>query len=187
MGKPRNTQKYPTYPEIPEIPERKKDTRKYPIVFFDTLTRPEPDPQPGILFNTRPDPTRYWKTLPAGHCLWPLVSNVLTCNHHIVHHHPSLQSSTNTKSPPTHCWSTTTIILRFTNGFSQQTLQGTLTILAKVLHCHTSLFMLDNKVVFRLSWEKVAVLHPRFIIKCLYRGTSPFHHTSLWNNPFGDC
>ena len=34
MGKPRNTQKYP------EIPERKKDTRKYPIVFFDTPTRP---------------------------------------------------------------------------------------------------------------------------------------------------
>ena len=52
MGKPRNTQKYLTYPEIPK---RKKDTRKYPIVFFDTLTRPEPDPQPGILFNTRPD------------------------------------------------------------------------------------------------------------------------------------
>ena len=35
MGKPRNTQKYPTYleiPEIPEIPESKKDTWKYPIV-----------------------------------------------------------------------------------------------------------------------------------------------------------
>ena len=63
MGKPRNTQKYPTYPEIPgntrkypEIPERKKDTRKYPIVFFDTPTRPEPDPLPGILSNTQPDP-----------------------------------------------------------------------------------------------------------------------------------
>ena len=62
MGKPRNTQKYPTYPEIPEIPgntRKKKDTRKYPIVFFDTPTRPEPDPLPGILSNTRPDPTRY--------------------------------------------------------------------------------------------------------------------------------
>ena len=56
MGKPRNTRKYPIYPEIPEIPERKKDTRKYPIVFFDSLTRPEPNPLPGILFNTRPDP-----------------------------------------------------------------------------------------------------------------------------------
>ena len=56
MGKPRYTQKYPKYPEIPEIPERKKDTRKYPIVFFDTATRPEPDPLPGILSNTRPDP-----------------------------------------------------------------------------------------------------------------------------------
>ena len=53
MGKPRNTQKYPTYPEIPE---RKKDTRKYPIVIFDTPTRPEPDPLPGIFSDTRPDP-----------------------------------------------------------------------------------------------------------------------------------
>ena len=52
MGKPRNTRKYPTYPEIPES---KKDTRKYPIIFFDTPTRPEPDPLPGILSNTRPD------------------------------------------------------------------------------------------------------------------------------------
>ena len=64
MGRPRNTRKYPTYPEIPEIPERKKDTRKYPIVFFDTPTQPEPDPLPGILSTTRPDlilknPTRW--------------------------------------------------------------------------------------------------------------------------------
>ena len=59
MSNPRNTRKYPTYPEIPEIPERKKDTRKYPIVFFNTPTRPEPDPLPGILSNTRPDPI--WK------------------------------------------------------------------------------------------------------------------------------
>ena len=56
MGKPRNTRKYPTYPRYPEIPESKKGTRKYPIVFFDTPTRPEPDPLPGILSNTRPDP-----------------------------------------------------------------------------------------------------------------------------------
>ena len=52
MGKPRNTRKYPTYPKIPKS---KKDTRKYPIVFFDTPTRPDPDPLPGILSNTRPD------------------------------------------------------------------------------------------------------------------------------------
>ena len=52
MGKPRNTQKYQTYPDIPD---RKKDTRKYLIIFFDTPTRPKPDPLPGILFNTRPD------------------------------------------------------------------------------------------------------------------------------------
>ena len=60
----RNTRKYPKYPKIPES---KRDTRKYPIAYFDTPTRPEPDPIPGILSNTRPDPTRYWKTLPAGH------------------------------------------------------------------------------------------------------------------------
>ena len=58
MGKPRNTQKYPTYPKYLkylEIPESKKDTRKYPIIFFNTPTRPEPDPLPGILSNTQPD------------------------------------------------------------------------------------------------------------------------------------
>ena len=53
MGKPRNTRKYPVYPKIPES---KKYTRKYPIVFFDAPTQPEPDPLPGILSNTRPDP-----------------------------------------------------------------------------------------------------------------------------------
>ena len=53
MGKPRNARKYPTYPEIPG---NKKDTRIYLIVYFDTPTRPEPDPLPGILSNTRPDP-----------------------------------------------------------------------------------------------------------------------------------
>ena len=46
------TQKYP------EIPESKKDTRKYPIIYFNTPTRPEPDPLPGIFSDTRPDPTR---------------------------------------------------------------------------------------------------------------------------------
>ena len=56
MGKPRYTRKYPRYPEIPEIPENKRDTRKYPIVYFNTPTRPEPDPLPGILSNTRLDP-----------------------------------------------------------------------------------------------------------------------------------
>ena len=42
-----------------------------------------------------------------------------------------------------------------------------------IVICHTSFFiMFDNKVVFRLSWEKVAVLHLRVIIKCLYRETT---------------
>ena len=53
---PENTRHTRKYPKYPEIPESKKDTRKYPIVFFDTPTRPEPDPLPGILSNTRPDP-----------------------------------------------------------------------------------------------------------------------------------
>ena len=52
----RHTWKYPKYPEIPE---RKKDTRIYPIVFFVTPTRPEHDPLPGILSNTRPDPIQF--------------------------------------------------------------------------------------------------------------------------------
>ena len=61
MGKPRNTRKYPTYPGIPES---KKDTWKYPGVFFNTPTQPEPDPLPSILSNTGPDlilknPTRW--------------------------------------------------------------------------------------------------------------------------------
>ena len=71
---PKKKRKYPIYPEIPgntqeypEIPESKKDTRKYPIVFFNTPTRPEPDPLPGIFSNTRPDPIL--KTLPVGHWL----------------------------------------------------------------------------------------------------------------------
>ena len=49
----RHTRKYPKYPEIPEI---KKGTQKYPIIYFNTPTWPEPDPLPGILSNTRPDP-----------------------------------------------------------------------------------------------------------------------------------
>ena len=53
---PKNTQHTRKYPKYLEIPKSKKDTRKYPIVFFVTPTRPEPDPLPGILSNTRPDP-----------------------------------------------------------------------------------------------------------------------------------
>ena len=52
---PKNTQHTRKYPKYPEIPESKKDTRKYPILFFNTPTRPEPDPLPGILSNTQPD------------------------------------------------------------------------------------------------------------------------------------
>ena len=56
MGKPENTHFNWKYTKYPEIPESKKDTRKYPIINFNTPTRPEPDPLPNILSNTRPDP-----------------------------------------------------------------------------------------------------------------------------------
>ena len=38
-----------------EMPKSKKDTRKYPIVYFNTPTRPEPDPLPSILSTIWPD------------------------------------------------------------------------------------------------------------------------------------
>ena len=60
----------PSHPIHPS--ENKRDTRKYPIVYFDTPTRPEPNPLPGILFNTRPDPilknpTRWALGIPTIH------------------------------------------------------------------------------------------------------------------------
>ena len=60
MGKPRNTRHTRKYPKYPEIPERKKDTQKYPIVFFHPPTQPEPDPNPTRypVFCPIPDPTR---------------------------------------------------------------------------------------------------------------------------------
>ena len=61
MGKPRNTRKYrPTRKNLkyPEIPESKKDTQKYPIVFFDTPTRPgtRPATRYFVQYPTWPDP-----------------------------------------------------------------------------------------------------------------------------------
>ena len=54
------TQKYPEIPKntrkYPEIPESNKDTRKYPIVYFNTPTRPDPTRYP--VFFPIPDPTR---------------------------------------------------------------------------------------------------------------------------------
>ena len=59
MGKPRNTQKYLTYPEIPEIPGNTRKKKRYPEIpdriFRHSFIRPEPDPLPGILFDTRSD------------------------------------------------------------------------------------------------------------------------------------
>ena len=45
-------------PEIPDIPGNTQKKKRYPEIpdrIFDTPTRPEPDPLPGILSNTRPD------------------------------------------------------------------------------------------------------------------------------------
>ena len=53
------TKKYPGIPgntqEYPEILDSKKDTQKYLVIYFNTPTRPEPDPLPGIFSNTGPD------------------------------------------------------------------------------------------------------------------------------------
>ena len=75
---PGNTRKYPTYPEIPES---KKDTRKYLIVYFYTLTRPDPIRYP--VFCPIPDPTRpdiekpYPQGTDCGHLLYEHLSEVL--------------------------------------------------------------------------------------------------------------
>ena len=64
MGKPRNTQKYPTYPEIPEIPGNTRNTRKYPKekkipgntrLYFSTLL-PDPNLTRYPVFCQIPDP-----------------------------------------------------------------------------------------------------------------------------------
>ena len=74
MGKPGNTRHTRKYPKYPEKPESKKDTRKYPIVNFDTPTRPEPDPLPSILSTTRPD---IEKPYPLGTEPMILVNHIL--------------------------------------------------------------------------------------------------------------
>ena len=91
MGKPRNTRHTQKYPKYPEIPESKKDTRKYPIVFSDTPTRPEPDPLPGILSNTRPDNE---KPYPLGTAHIQYQPNTIKYNamHQNAQHLPSTVS-----------------------------------------------------------------------------------------------
>ena len=103
---PKKKQKYPTYLEIPE---RKKDTRKYPIVFFDTPTRPEPDSLPGILSNTRPDPmlknpTRWALSLisKSSNISWTLWWDIQNCAFFTL----SNKSEWRVKESmtPSHCW-----------------------------------------------------------------------------------
>ena len=61
MGKPRNTQKYPTYPEIPEIPGNTRKKKRYPEIpdrifrhSYPTQTRPAT--RYFVQYLTRPDP-----------------------------------------------------------------------------------------------------------------------------------
>ena len=61
MGKPRNTQKYPTYPEIPEIPGNTRKKKRYPeipdrIFQHSYPTRTRPATRYFVQYPTRPDP-----------------------------------------------------------------------------------------------------------------------------------
>ena len=61
MGKPRNTQKYPTYPEIPEIPGNTRKKKRYPeipdrIFWHSYPTRTRPATRYFVQYPTRPDP-----------------------------------------------------------------------------------------------------------------------------------
>ena len=60
MGKPRNTQKYPTYPEIPEIPGNTRKKKRYPeipdrIFRHSYPTRTRPATRYFVQYPTRPD------------------------------------------------------------------------------------------------------------------------------------
>ena len=61
MGKPRNTQKYPTYPEIPEIPGNTRKKKRYPeipdhIFRHSYPTRTRPATRYFVQYPTQPDP-----------------------------------------------------------------------------------------------------------------------------------
>ena len=60
MGKPRNTQKYPTYPEIPEIPGNTQKKKRYPeipdrIFRHSYPTQIRPATRYFVHYPTRPD------------------------------------------------------------------------------------------------------------------------------------
>ena len=60
MGKPRNTQKYPTYPEIPKIPGNTRKKKRYPeipdhIFRHSYPTRTRPATRYFVQYPTRPD------------------------------------------------------------------------------------------------------------------------------------
>ena len=61
MGKPRNTQKYPTYLEIPEIPGNTRKKKRYleipdRIFGHSYPTRTRPATRYFVRYPTRPDP-----------------------------------------------------------------------------------------------------------------------------------
>jgi len=81
MGKPRNTQKYPTYPEIPEIPGNTRKKKRYPeipdrIFRHSYPTRTRPDTRYFVQYPTRPDPILKNPTR------WALMSNSASLSLH---------------------------------------------------------------------------------------------------------
>ena len=58
MGKPRNTQKYPTYPEIPEIPGNTRKKKKYLEIPDRIFRHSYPNPTRYPVFCPIPDPTQ---------------------------------------------------------------------------------------------------------------------------------
>ena len=63
------------YSLLPVIPENTRNTWKYPktkktpgnTLSYNLTLLPNPNPTRYPVFCPIPDPTRYWKTLPAGH------------------------------------------------------------------------------------------------------------------------
>ena len=77
MGKPRNTQKYPTYPEIPENTRKKKRYPEIPDRIFQHSypTRTRPATRYFVQYPTRPD---IEKPYPLGTASWPSLSSQLS-------------------------------------------------------------------------------------------------------------
>ena len=81
MGKPRNTQKYPTYPEIPEIPGNTRKKKRYPeipdhIFRHSYPTRTRPATRYFVQYQTRPDTEKPYPLGTGCHGLYYLYERV---------------------------------------------------------------------------------------------------------------